>query len=58
MKDLRVGIGFDAHAFSDDAALVERRGGRVRVVEGDRRLLKVTTQADLDFVESLLSAAT
>jgi 2-C-methyl-D-erythritol 4-phosphate cytidylyltransferase len=26
----------------------------VRVVEGDRRLLKVTTQADLDFVESLL----
>jgi 2-C-methyl-D-erythritol 4-phosphate cytidylyltransferase len=24
------------------------------VVEGDRRLLKVTTQADLDFVESLL----
>jgi 2-C-methyl-D-erythritol 4-phosphate cytidylyltransferase len=39
---------------SDCAALVERRGGRVRVVEGDRRLLKVTTQADLDFVESLL----
>jgi len=30
----------------------------VRVVEGDPRLLKVTTQADLDFVESLLSAAT
>jgi 2-C-methyl-D-erythritol 4-phosphate cytidylyltransferase len=39
---------------SDCAALVERRGGRVRVVEGDRRLLKVTTQADLAFVETLL----
>jgi 2-C-methyl-D-erythritol 4-phosphate cytidylyltransferase len=43
---------------SDCAGLVESSGGRVRVVEGDRRLLKVTTQADLDFVESLLSAAT
>jgi 2-C-methyl-D-erythritol 4-phosphate cytidylyltransferase len=39
---------------SDCAALVERRGGRVLLVEGDRRLLKVTTQADLAFVETLL----
>jgi 2-C-methyl-D-erythritol 4-phosphate cytidylyltransferase len=39
---------------SDCAGLVERRGGRVRVVEGDRRLMKVTTQADLAFVETLL----
>jgi 2-C-methyl-D-erythritol 4-phosphate cytidylyltransferase len=30
------------------------RGGRVRIVEGDQRLLKVTTQADLELVESLL----
>jgi 2-C-methyl-D-erythritol 4-phosphate cytidylyltransferase len=28
----------------------------VRLVEGDRRLVKVTTQADLDFVETLLGA--
>jgi 2-C-methyl-D-erythritol 4-phosphate cytidylyltransferase len=55
---LRDALTGDLAGASDCAALVERRGGRVRVVEGDRRLLKVTTQADLDFVESLLSAAT
>ena len=41
---------------TDCAALVEGAGGRVRLVEGDRRLVKVTTQADLDFVETLLGA--
>jgi 2-C-methyl-D-erythritol 4-phosphate cytidylyltransferase len=51
---LREALAGDLADASDCAALVERRGGRVRVVEGDRRLLKVTTQADLDFVESLL----
>jgi 2-C-methyl-D-erythritol 4-phosphate cytidylyltransferase len=39
---------------SDCASLVEARGGRVRVVEGDPRLLKVTTAADLALVESWL----
>ena len=38
----------------DCAALVEARGGRVRVVEGDRRLLKVTEPADLELVASWL----
>jgi 2-C-methyl-D-erythritol 4-phosphate cytidylyltransferase len=38
----------------DCAALVEARGGRVRVVEGDRRLLKVTEPADLELVSSWL----
>jgi 2-C-methyl-D-erythritol 4-phosphate cytidylyltransferase len=51
---LREALTGDLADASDCAALVERRGGRVRVVEGDRRLLKVTTQADLDFVEGLL----
>jgi 2-C-methyl-D-erythritol 4-phosphate cytidylyltransferase len=41
---------------TDCAGLVEAAGGRVRLVEGDRRLVKVTTQADLDFVEMLLGA--
>jgi 2-C-methyl-D-erythritol 4-phosphate cytidylyltransferase len=41
---------------TDCAGLVEARGGRVRVVEGERRLLKVTTPADLAFVETLLGA--
>ena len=42
---------------SDCAGLVERAGGRVRLVEGDPRLLKVTTAADLAFVETLLAPA-
>jgi 2-C-methyl-D-erythritol 4-phosphate cytidylyltransferase len=40
---------------SDCAGLVERAGGRVKLVEGDPRLLKVTTVADLAFVETLLA---
>jgi 2-C-methyl-D-erythritol 4-phosphate cytidylyltransferase len=39
---------------SDCASLVEARGGRVRVVPGDHRLLKVTTPADLELVASWL----
>ena len=41
---------------TDCAALVEARGGRIRVVEGDPRLLKITTPADLALVESWLHA--
>lgn len=39
---------------SDCASLVEANGGRVRVVEGDERLLKVTTRADLERVAGWL----
>jgi 2-C-methyl-D-erythritol 4-phosphate cytidylyltransferase len=39
---------------SDCAALVERAGGRVRIVEGDPRLRKVTDAADLDLVATWL----
>jgi 2-C-methyl-D-erythritol 4-phosphate cytidylyltransferase len=39
---------------SDCAALVEAYGGRVKVVPGDPRLLKITTRADLDLVASWL----
>jgi 2-C-methyl-D-erythritol 4-phosphate cytidylyltransferase len=41
---------------SDCAALVERAGGRVKVVAGDPRLLKVTTQADLELVGGWVDA--
>jgi 2-C-methyl-D-erythritol 4-phosphate cytidylyltransferase len=41
---------------SDCASLVEAAGGRVRVVAGDERLLKVTTAADLARAERLLAA--
>ena len=39
---------------SDCASLVERHGGRVKIVPGDERLLKVTTRADLERVASWL----
>jgi 2-C-methyl-D-erythritol 4-phosphate cytidylyltransferase len=39
---------------TDCAALVEATGGRVTVVPGDERLLKVTTRADLERVAAWL----
>jgi 2-C-methyl-D-erythritol 4-phosphate cytidylyltransferase len=50
---LRDALGAGEEA-SDCAALVEARGGRVTVVPGDRRLLKVTTPEDLELVSSWL----
>jgi 2-C-methyl-D-erythritol 4-phosphate cytidylyltransferase/2-C-methyl-D-erythritol 2,4-cyclodiphosphate synthase len=42
---------------TDCAALVEARGGRIKAVPGDPRLLKVTDPADLEAVERLLEPA-
>jgi 2-C-methyl-D-erythritol 4-phosphate cytidylyltransferase len=39
---------------TDCSALVESRGGRIAWVEGDPRLLKVTTRSDLELVASWL----
>jgi 2-C-methyl-D-erythritol 4-phosphate cytidylyltransferase len=39
---------------TDCSSLVERAGGRIAVVDGDPRLLKVTTSADLELVSSWL----
>jgi 2-C-methyl-D-erythritol 4-phosphate cytidylyltransferase/2-C-methyl-D-erythritol 2,4-cyclodiphosphate synthase len=39
---------------TDCASLIEQAGGRVRVVQGDERLLKVTTRADLERVAAWL----
>jgi 2-C-methyl-D-erythritol 4-phosphate cytidylyltransferase len=41
---------------SDCASLVEAAGGRVKIVPGDERLLKVTTRDDLRRVEAWLAA--
>jgi 2-C-methyl-D-erythritol 4-phosphate cytidylyltransferase len=37
---------------TDCASIVEANGGRIKVVEGDERLLKVTTRADLERVDA------
>ena len=51
---LRRAYAGDLADATDCASLVERSGGRVAVVEGDRRLLKVTTAEDLALAEVLL----
>ena len=50
---LRRAVGGSAEA-TDCAGLVEAAGGRVKVVEGDPRLLKVTTADDLAKIASWL----
>jgi 2-C-methyl-D-erythritol 4-phosphate cytidylyltransferase len=52
---LRAAFAGDVSGASDCASLVERNGGRVRVVPGDRRLLKVTEPSDLEWLERLLA---
>ena len=51
---LRRAVSGDVSSATDCASLVESRGGRIKVVEGDPRLLKVTDAEDLALVESWL----
>ena len=51
---LRQAFSGDLGGATDCASLVERVGGRIAVVEGDPKLLKVTTADDLALVESWL----
>ena len=53
---LREALAGDVTGASDCASLVEAHGGRIKVVQGDRRLLKVTDADDLALVESWLRA--
>ena len=53
-EPLRRAFAGDLSGATDCASLVERAGGRVAAIEGDPRLLKVTTPADLALVESWL----
>ncbi len=53
---LRRAVAGDAASATDCAALVEASGGRVKWVEGDSKLLKVTDADDLALVESWLGA--
>jgi 2-C-methyl-D-erythritol 4-phosphate cytidylyltransferase len=51
---LREAFTGDVTAATDCASLVEAHGGRVKIVEGDPRLLKVTNSEDLQRVASYL----
>jgi 2-C-methyl-D-erythritol 4-phosphate cytidylyltransferase len=52
---LRAAFAGEVADASDCASLVEAQGGRIKVVDGDRRLLKVTSAEDLALVESWLT---
>jgi 2-C-methyl-D-erythritol 4-phosphate cytidylyltransferase len=54
---LRRAFAGDISGATDCASLVEQAGGSVAVVDGDPRLVKVTTPADLALVEALLVSA-
>ena len=45
----------DGFAGTDDASLVERQGGVVRIVRGDYRNIKITTPEDLVLAEAFLA---
>jgi 2-C-methyl-D-erythritol 4-phosphate cytidylyltransferase len=51
---LRRAYAVDLTDATDCASLVEAAGGRIKWVEGDARLLKVTTRADLERVAAWL----
>jgi 2-C-methyl-D-erythritol 4-phosphate cytidylyltransferase len=51
---LREALAGDVSGATDCAALVERRGGRIKAVPGDPRLVKVTAPEDLQIVQALL----
>lgn len=54
VSTFRRALAGELTAATDCASLVERVGGRIAVVEGNPRLLKVTTADDLALVESWL----
>lgn len=64
-QTFRFGVIYAAHQAAesdnfigtDDAVLVERTGGRVRIVHGDYRNIKITTPEDLVLAEAFLASA-
>lgn len=58
LRDSYRAAGSEGFTGTDDASLVERFGGRVRVVEGPRDNMKVTLPEDLVVAEMLLERRT
>lgn len=64
-QTFRFGVIYAAHlsaesehaTATDDAALVERNSGRIRIVRGDYRNIKITTAEDLVLAEAFLESA-
>ena len=50
-------VATPADAATDDLSLVERAGGRVRLIEGERSNFKITSAEDLAFAAALLGSS-
>ncbi len=46
----------DNYLGTDDASLVERAGGKIKIIEGDPYNIKVTTQEDIELIETFLQS--
>lgn len=55
LERIHARVASAADAATDDLSLVERAGGRVRLIEGDRRNLKITYPQDLALAELILA---
>ena len=53
-----VALGRGGLEATDEAVLAERVGHRIRLIEGEPRNIKVTTDADLSFARDMAAAAT
>jgi 2-C-methyl-D-erythritol 4-phosphate cytidylyltransferase len=56
IRDAYVKATADRYYATDDAALIERYGGRVKIIMGSYRNIKITTPEDIDIAEALLKA--
>jgi len=62
-QSFRFGVIFAAHQAAeregfigtDDASLIERSGGKIRIVPGDYRNIKITTPEDLTLAEAFMA---
>jgi 2-C-methyl-D-erythritol 4-phosphate cytidylyltransferase len=45
----------DGYSATDDAALIEKYGGRIRIITGSYRNIKITTPEDLEIAEFLIA---
>ena len=63
-QSFRFGVIYAAHQAAeaegfigtDDASLIERGGGKIRIVPGDYRNIKITTPEDLTLAEAFMAA--
>ncbi|MBI3593173.1 MAG: 2-C-methyl-D-erythritol 4-phosphate cytidylyltransferase [Nitrospirae bacterium] len=44
----------EGHYATDDAALIERYGGKIKIIEGSYRNIKITTPEDIHIAEALI----